>query len=60
MVQFDILGSFSLGNSSQRNYIINCLDGAYRKVASRRSERKRSVDVLNVLEDWMMANGKLR
>lgn len=29
-----------------------------RKVASRWSERKRSVDVLNVLEDWIMANGK--
>ena len=26
--------------------------------ASRWSERKRSVDVLNVLEDWIMINGK--
>ncbi|HEY7571890.1 MAG TPA: integrase core domain-containing protein [Nitrososphaeraceae archaeon] len=29
-----------------------------RKVAIRWSERKRSVDVLNVLEDWIIINGK--
>jgi transposase InsO family protein len=34
------------------------LDDCSRKVASRWSERKRSVDVLNVLEDWIMVNGK--
>jgi hypothetical protein len=27
MVQLDILGPFYLSNSSQRNYIISCLDG---------------------------------
>ena len=58
MVQMDILGPFYLSSSSQRNYIITCLDDCSRKVASRWSERKRSVDVLNVLEDWIMTNGK--
>lgn len=58
MLQMDILGPFYLGNSSQRNYIISCLDDCSRKVASRWSERKRSVDVLNVLEDWIIVNGK--
>ena len=52
MVQLDILGPFYLSNSSQRNYII-VLDDCSRKVCtSKWSERKRSVDVLNVLEDW--------
>jgi transposase InsO family protein len=60
MVQMDILGPFYLSNSSQRNYIISCLDDCSRKVTSRWSERKRSVDVLNVLEDWIMTNGKPR
>ena len=58
MVQMDILGPFYLSNSSERNYIISCLDDCSRKVASRWSERKRSVDVLDVLEDWTMVNGK--
>jgi transposase len=58
MVQMDILGPFYLSNSSERNYIISCLDDCSRKVASKWSERKRSVDVLNVLEDWIMVNGK--
>jgi len=59
MLQMDILGLFYLSNSSQRNYyIISCLDDCPRKVASRWSERKRSVDVLNVLEDGIMINGK--
>ena len=35
----------------------SCLDDCSRKVASRWSERKRSVDVLNVLEDWIKVNG---
>ena len=39
-------------------YIIRCLDDCSRKVASRWSERKRSVDVLSVLEDGKMTNGK--
>jgi transposase InsO family protein len=58
MVQMDILGPFYISNSSQWNYIISCLDDCSRKVASRWSERKRSVDILNVLEDWIMINGK--
>jgi transposase InsO family protein len=64
MVQMDILGPFFyLSNSSkERNYIVcSCLDDCSRKVASKKwSERKRSVvDVLNVLEDWIMIiNGK--
>src|SRR6476660_1766256 len=60
IVQMDILGPLYLSNSSERNYIISCLDDCSRKVASRWSERKRSVDVLNVLEDWIMINGKPR
>jgi transposase InsO family protein len=58
MVQMDILGPFYLCNSSKRNYIISCLDDCSRKVASRWSERKRSIDVLNVLEQWIMINGR--
>ena len=58
MVQMDILGPFYLSNSSERNYIISCLDDCSRKVDSRWSERKRSVDILNVLEEWVVINGK--
>ena len=58
MVQMDILGPFYLSNSSERNYIISCLDDCSRKIASRWSDRKRSVDVLNVLEDWIINNGR--
>jgi hypothetical protein len=50
MVQIDILGPFYLHNSSERNYFINCLDDCSRKVASKWSERKRTVDVLDVLD----------
>ena len=57
MLQMDILGPFYLRNSGERNYIISCLDDCSRKVASRWSGRKRSVDVLNVLEDWIINNG---
>jgi putative transposase len=58
MLQMDILSPFYFSNSSQRNYIISCLDDCSRKVSSKWYERKRSVDVLNVLEDWIMINGK--
>ena len=58
MVQMDILGPFYLSNSSQRNYIISCLDDCSRKVASNWSKRKRTVDALDVLEEWIMVNGK--
>ena len=58
MVQMDILGPFYIHQSSARNYIINCIDDCSRKVASKYSERKRSIDVLDVLEEWIMVNGK--
>lgn len=58
MVQMDILGPFYISNSGDRNYIISCLDDCSRKVTSRWCERKRSTDVLGVLEDWIINNGK--
>ena len=58
MVQMDILGPFHIRNSSQRNCIISCLDDCSRKVASKWSKRKRSIDVLKVLEEWIIINGK--
>jgi putative transposase len=58
MVQMDILGPFYIRQSSVRNYIISCIDDCSRKVASKWSERKRSIDVLDVLEEWIMINGK--
>lgn len=58
MVQMDILGPFYLRQLSQRNYIISCIDDCSRKVASKWSERKRSTDVLDVLEEWIMVYGK--
>ena len=55
MVQMDILGPFYIHHqSSARNYIISCIvDDCSRKVASKCSERKRSIDVLDVLEEWI-------
>jgi putative transposase len=58
MVQMDILGPFYLENSAQKNYFISCEDDCSRKVSSEWSERKRSVDVLYVLEDYIVENGK--
>ena len=58
MVQMDILGPFYLENSPQKNYFISCEDDCSRKIASEWSERKRSVDVLQVLEDYIVENGK--
>lgn len=58
MVQMDILGPFYISQFSARNYIISCIDDCSRKVSSIWSERKRSVDVLDVLEEWIMVNGK--
>ena len=58
MVQMDILGPFYIHQSSTRNYIISCIDDCSRKVTSKYSERKRSIDVLDVLEEWIMVNGK--
>ncbi len=55
-----ILGPFYVRCSSTRNYMISCIDDCSRKVASKWSERKRSIDVLNVLEEWIMDNGKPR
>ncbi len=55
MVQMDILGPFYIENSTQKNYfIISCEDDCSRKVASEWSERKRSIDVLDVLEDYIL------
>ncbi len=58
MVQMDILGPFYLENSDKKNYFISCEDDCSRKAASDWSERKRSVDVLNVLRDYIVENGK--
>ncbi|MBV9177204.1 MAG: hypothetical protein JO297_09205 [Nitrososphaeraceae archaeon] len=59
MVQImDILGPFYISQSSVRNYNISCIDDCSRKVASKWSERKRGIDVLDVLEEWIMVNGK--
>jgi len=57
MVQMDILGPFYIHQSGARNYIIIIwiVDECSRKVASKYSERKsRSIDVLDVLEEWIM------
>ena len=58
MVQMDILGPCYLENSAQKNYFISCEDDCSRKVISEWSERKRSIDVLDVLEDYIVENGK--
>ena len=60
MVQMDILGPFYIENCAhQKNYFISCEDDRSRKVTSIWSERKkRSVDVLDVLEDYIVENGK--
>jgi len=56
--QMDILGPFYLENSNKKNYFISCEDDCSRKVTSDWSERKRSIDVLDVLEDYIVENGK--
>ncbi|MGH9909151.1 MAG: DDE-type integrase/transposase/recombinase [Nitrososphaerales archaeon] len=58
MVQMDIMGPFYLHKSRVRNYMINCIDDCSGKVVSVWSNRKRSKDVLNVLEEWIRVNGK--
>jgi len=58
MVQMDILGPFYLENCAQKNYFISCEDDCSRKTSSIWSERKRSIDVLQVLEDYIVENGK--
>src|SRR5574342_207769 len=58
MVQMDILGPFYLQNCAQKNYFISCEDDCSRKAASEWSERKRSIDVLDVLENYIVENGK--
>jgi transposase len=58
MVQMDISGPFYLQNCAQKNYFISCEDDCSRKTVSEWSERKRSVDVLDVLEDYIVENGK--
>ena len=58
MIQMDILGPFYLENCAQKNYFISCEDDCSRKVTSEWSERKRSIDVLQVLEYYIVENGK--
>ena len=58
MVQMDILGPFYIENCAQKNYFISCEDDCSRKITSEWSERKRSIDVLQVLEDYIVENGK--
>jgi putative transposase len=58
MVQMDILGPFYLENCAQKNYFISCEDDCSRKIAREWTERKRSIDVLDVLEDYIIENGK--
>jgi transposase InsO family protein len=58
MVQMDILGPFYLENCAQKNYFISCEDDYSKKIASKWTERKRSIDVLDVLEDYIIENGK--
>ena len=57
MVQMDILGPFYLENCAQKNYLISCEDDCSRKVTSEWSERKRGIDVLQVLEYYIVENG---
>ena len=40
------------------NYFISCEDDCSRKITSEWSERKRSIDVIYVLEDYIVENGK--
>jgi hypothetical protein len=47
----DILRLFYLENSTQKNYFISCEDDCSRKTSSIWSGRKRSIEVLDVLED---------
>jgi hypothetical protein len=54
MVQMDILGPFYLENSNKKNYFISCIDDCSRKTSSDWSERKRSIDVLQVLVDYIV------
>jgi transposase InsO family protein len=59
MVQMDILGPFYIENSThQKNYFISCIDDCSRKTSSNWSDRKRSIDVIDVLEDYIVENGK--
>jgi putative transposase len=58
MIQMDILGPSYLENCAQKNYFISCIDDCSRKVVSEWSERKKSIDVLDVLEDYILENGK--
>lgn len=58
IIQMDILGPFYLHNLSTKNYVISCIDDCTRKVVSKWTGRKRSKDVLDVLQDWISTNGK--
>jgi transposase InsO family protein len=58
MVQMDIFGPFYMRDCAQKNYFISCIDDCSRKTSSMWSERKRSIDVLQVLENYIIENGK--
>ena len=58
MIQMDILGPFYLENSAQKNYFISCEDDCSRKTSSDWSQRKRSIDVLDVLEDYYIVENE--
>jgi hypothetical protein len=58
MVQMDILGPFYLQNCAQKNYFISCEDDCSRKTSSIYFERKRSIYVIGILEDYIVENGK--
>jgi hypothetical protein len=60
MVQMDILGPVYIENSDKKNYFISCKDDCSRKTVSEWSEREKEecVDVLDILEDYIVENGK--
>ncbi|HET7642601.1 MAG TPA: DDE-type integrase/transposase/recombinase [Nitrososphaeraceae archaeon] len=58
MIQIDILGPFYIQKCVQKNYFIHCIDDCSRKITSEWLDRKKSIDVLDVVEDYITENGK--
>jgi hypothetical protein len=59
MIQMNIMRPFYLENCTQKNYFISCEDDcSTRMVTSERSEIKRSIDVIDVREDYIVENGR--
>ncbi|MEM3085103.1 MAG: DDE-type integrase/transposase/recombinase [Nitrososphaerales archaeon] len=56
-MQKQLFKALYIRNSQTKNYMINCIDDCSRKVVSLWSNRKKSRDVLNVLEEWVRVNG---